>query len=140
MQHNDIICNPLRYSAYSDQRPLIGGSTDTTPMQSFLSIPSEQPSGYKPVRYSKASIKPEEDKISESSDSNEPNELIQMSSTSPSDSNEDSPRYASSNFDQQPEEEPQRTVAAAAAGHPIAPVKSAYAFEVKSSSGMSLFV
>lgn len=110
-------------------------------MQSFLSIPNQQTdptNGYKPVRYSKASIKPDEDKISESSD-DKPNELIQMSSTSPSDSNEDSPRYASSNFDQSPQEQTvARTVVAP--GHPIAPVKSAYAFEVESSSGMSLFV
>ena len=138
MQHNDIILS-LCYSAYSDQRPLIGGSTDTTPMQSFLSIPTEQ--NYRQVRYSKASIKPDEDKISESSDDHKPqiSDMIQMSSTSPSDSNDDSPgpdNYASSNFN-----EPEII----APGQPIRPIKSsttAYPnnpFEVASSSGKCLF-
>ena len=108
-------------------------------MQSFLSIPTEQ--NYRQVRYSKASIKPDEDKISESSDDHKPqiSDMIQMSSTSPSDSNDDSPgpdNYASSNFN-----EPEII----APGQPIRPIKSsttAYPnnpFEVASSSGKCLF-
>ena len=113
-------------------------------MQSFLSIPTEQ--NYRQVRYSKASIKPDEDKISESGSEDKPqiSDMIQMSSTSPSDSNEDdSPgpdNYASSNFN-----EPEIIIAP---GQPIRPIKSSTTttsypavnpFEVASSSGKCLF-
>ena len=67
--------------AYSDSRPLIGGSTETTPMQSFLSIPEQNQ--YRPVRQSRASVKPDEDKISESSDDKE-QPMIEMSSSTAS--------------------------------------------------------